>query len=203
MATTTGDKLLTPPVVPEVVARRASSDGASASDPIRSFALTLLMVAADGGLPGADRPVGHDLDQEPVAAVAAPTRRSGPPSQRCSTTRARTTTSTRCRSTARCAALALYKPGRPASDFIDPANPDAGPIHWLGSWRTLEPAWQFAPHFENYAHVWDLIDFPRLLFNTVGHRAARHARHARLVHAGGLRLRPLPLPRPVVPVHAS
>ena len=25
----------------------------------------------------------------------------------------------------------------------------------------------FAPHFENFAAVWDLIDYPRLLFNTV------------------------------------
>ena len=27
-------------------------------------------------------------------------------------------------------------------------------------------AWQFAPHWENFAKVWDLIDYPRLLFNT-------------------------------------
>ena len=65
-------------------------------------------------------------------------------------------------------ALALYKPGRLASEFIDPANADAGLIHWDGSWRTLEPAWQWSPHYENFAEVWDLIDFPRLLFNTFG-----------------------------------
>ena len=29
------------------------------------------------------------------------------------------------------------------------------------------PAWTFAPHFENYASVWDLLDYPRLLFNTI------------------------------------
>jgi multiple sugar transport system permease protein len=38
---------------------------------------------------------------------------------------------------------------------------------WQGSWRTLEPVWRFAPHWENFGAVWDLIDFPRLLFNTV------------------------------------
>ena len=63
--------------------------------------------------------------------------------------------------------LALVKKGRQSSEFIDPANPDAGTITWQGSWRTLEQPWQLAPHWENYTKVWDLIDFPRLLFNTV------------------------------------
>jgi multiple sugar transport system permease protein len=64
-------------------------------------------------------------------------------------------------------ALALVKPGRQQSDFIDPANPDAGTITWGGSWRTLTRAWTLSPAFQNYADVWNLIDFPRLLFNTV------------------------------------
>jgi multiple sugar transport system permease protein len=63
--------------------------------------------------------------------------------------------------------LALLEPLRRQSTFVDPAAPDAAPIVWQGSWRTLEPVWQFAPHFENFAEVWDLIDYPRLLFNTV------------------------------------
>ena len=63
--------------------------------------------------------------------------------------------------------LALFEPGRTQSDFIDPANPEAGVITWQGSWRALDPAWILAPHFENYSEVWNLIDFPRLLFNTV------------------------------------
>ena len=62
--------------------------------------------------------------------------------------------------------LALVKPGRQQSDFIDPAKPDAGTITWEGSWRTLPRAWTLSPAFQNYADVWDLIDFPRLLFNT-------------------------------------
>ena len=62
--------------------------------------------------------------------------------------------------------LALFEPGRKQSTFIDPANPDAAPIVWVGSWRTLEHEWTFAPHWENFAKVWDLIDYPRLLFNT-------------------------------------
>lgn len=63
--------------------------------------------------------------------------------------------------------LGLLDRGRTQSDFIDPANPDAPPITWQGSWRTLEPVWVLAPHFENYGRVWDLIDYPRLLFNTI------------------------------------
>jgi multiple sugar transport system permease protein len=63
--------------------------------------------------------------------------------------------------------LALLEPLRRQSTFVDPAAPDAAPIVWQGSWRTLEPVWQFAPHLENFAEVWDLIDYPRLLFNTV------------------------------------
>ena len=62
--------------------------------------------------------------------------------------------------------LALFEPGRKQSTFIDPANPSAAPILWVGAWRTLEHQWQFAPHWENFAKVWDLIDYPRLLFNT-------------------------------------
>ncbi len=63
--------------------------------------------------------------------------------------------------------LALVKPGRQQSDFIDPANPDAGTVTWQGSWRTLTRAWTLSPAFQNYADVWELIDFPRLLFNTI------------------------------------
>lgn len=63
--------------------------------------------------------------------------------------------------------LALVRPGRQDSDFIDPANPDAGPIAWQGSWRTLAQPWELSPHWGNYAEVWNAIDFPRLLFNTV------------------------------------
>src|SRR5919106_3901125 len=63
--------------------------------------------------------------------------------------------------------LALLEPLRRQSTFVDPLAPAAAPIEWQGSWRTLEPVWQFSPHWENFAEVWDLIDYPRLLFNTV------------------------------------
>lgn len=63
--------------------------------------------------------------------------------------------------------LAIVKKGRTQSDFIDPANPDAGTITWQGSWRNLDQPWQIAPQWDNYSTVWSLIDFPRALFNTV------------------------------------
>jgi multiple sugar transport system permease protein len=63
--------------------------------------------------------------------------------------------------------LALVKPGRQQSEFVDPANPEAAPIVWQGSWRTLDQPWELAPTFGNYAEVWDLIDFPMLLRNTI------------------------------------
>jgi multiple sugar transport system permease protein len=63
--------------------------------------------------------------------------------------------------------LALVKPGRQESEFVDPSDPGAGRIVWAGSWRTLDQPWQLAPAWGNYAEVWDKIQFPRLLFNTV------------------------------------
>jgi multiple sugar transport system permease protein len=63
--------------------------------------------------------------------------------------------------------LALVRKGRQDSDFVDPADPAAGPITWQGSWRTLSQPWEIAPQWGNYAEVWDKIDFPRLLFNTI------------------------------------
>ena len=63
--------------------------------------------------------------------------------------------------------LALFDAGRQSSVFVDPANPDAEPIAWDGSWRALERPWEFDPHWENFGEAWTIIDFPRLLFNTV------------------------------------
>ncbi len=63
--------------------------------------------------------------------------------------------------------LALVQGGRSSGQFVDPLNPGAGVITWQGSYRALSPAWVLAPHPENYSNAWDLINFPRLLFNTV------------------------------------
>jgi multiple sugar transport system permease protein len=63
--------------------------------------------------------------------------------------------------------LALVKKGRLESQFVDPANPTAGLITWQGSWRNLDQPWELAPQWSNYVDVWNLIQFPRLLFNTI------------------------------------
>ena len=63
--------------------------------------------------------------------------------------------------------MALVKPGRTQSQFVDPANPNAAPIVWLGAWRTLERAWTLSPAWGNFSDVWAIIDFPTLLFNTI------------------------------------
>ena len=68
--------------------------------------------------------------------------------------------------------LALVKKGRAESQFVDPANADAGLITWQGSWRALDAAWTFSPHLENFGAVWDLLDYPRLLFNTSPSRSS-------------------------------
>jgi multiple sugar transport system permease protein len=63
--------------------------------------------------------------------------------------------------------LALVRKGRTSSEFVDPANAAAGLVKWEGQWRTLTPAWSFDPQWQNYTNVWDQINYPRLLFNTV------------------------------------
>ncbi|MEO6059040.1 MAG: carbohydrate ABC transporter permease [Candidatus Limnocylindria bacterium] len=63
-------------------------------------------------------------------------------------------------------AWALIDPHREESTFIDPADPDAGPIEWAGRWRTLQQHWTFSLRFENFAAAWETISFPRLFFNT-------------------------------------
>lgn len=45
---------------------------------------------------------------------------------------------------------ALYKPSRRSSEFIDPNNPEAGPIVWEGTWRTLKADYQFKPTLDNF-----------------------------------------------------
>ncbi len=62
--------------------------------------------------------------------------------------------------------LALLQPGRRESVFVDPDDPAATEIVWEGSWRTLDPVYEWAPRTGNFAEVWRGIKFPRLLFNT-------------------------------------
>jgi multiple sugar transport system permease protein len=63
--------------------------------------------------------------------------------------------------------LALVTKGRQVSEFLDPADTGAGLISWEGSWRALTQSWEFAPKLSNFGDVWEIIDYPRLMLNTV------------------------------------
>jgi multiple sugar transport system permease protein len=62
---------------------------------------------------------------------------------------------------------ALVKQGREASEFVDPANPTGGLIHWVGRWRTLTPVYRFDPTLANFGEAWDTVRFPLLFRNTL------------------------------------
>ena len=62
---------------------------------------------------------------------------------------------------------ALSKPGRTSSQFIDPANPSAGPITWQGQWRGLRAVYQFKPTLENYQNFMSVAKMPLYFKNTI------------------------------------
>lgn len=62
--------------------------------------------------------------------------------------------------------LALVQPGRQSSQFVDPANPDAGLVQWAGKWRTLKPTMHLDPTWSNYTTAWNTINMGLLFRNT-------------------------------------
>lgn len=52
------------------------------------------------------------------------------------------------------------------STFIDPANPQAGPIKTSLNWFLLQPAYRVDPTTSNFPQAWDQINLGRLLQNT-------------------------------------
>jgi multiple sugar transport system permease protein len=62
---------------------------------------------------------------------------------------------------------ALYKPARQSSEFIDPENPEAGPIVWEGSWRTLKASYQFKPTLDNFKDFFTISKVPLYFKNTI------------------------------------
>jgi multiple sugar transport system permease protein len=62
---------------------------------------------------------------------------------------------------------ALYKPSRQSSEFIDPSNPEAGPVVWQGQWRTLNAVYQFKPTLDNYREFLSVTKIPLLFKNTI------------------------------------
>jgi multiple sugar transport system permease protein len=63
--------------------------------------------------------------------------------------------------------LALYKPSRQSSEFIDPKDPSAGPIHWEGNWRSLKAVYHFKPTLENFEAFLSVTRIPLLFKNTI------------------------------------
>ena len=62
--------------------------------------------------------------------------------------------------------LAMLKPGRIVSTFIDPATGQE--IKWQGNWRGLSPVWSgIEPKFDNFTTVLATLNFPLLLRNTL------------------------------------
>ncbi len=63
--------------------------------------------------------------------------------------------------------LALVKPGRSESTFVDPSDPGTK-IVWKGQYRTLKAGgYHLAPHFENLSKAWTAVKIPILLRNTL------------------------------------
>ncbi|MCP4543674.1 MAG: carbohydrate ABC transporter permease [Chloroflexi bacterium] len=62
---------------------------------------------------------------------------------------------------------AIIQKGREESTFIDPQNPEAGPIQWTGKWRALESTWELSPVWENFSYAWTQLKMPNLLRNTL------------------------------------
>src|SRR4051794_3161244 len=44
--------------------------------------------------------------------------------------------------------MALVKPGRTQSTFVDPADASQTPVVWQGAWRTLDRSWELAPAWQ-------------------------------------------------------
>jgi multiple sugar transport system permease protein len=53
------------------------------------------------------------------------------------------------------------------SEFIDPANPGAGLIHWDGFWRGLTKVYKPSVTLNNFVSLWHSIDYPQKLRNTL------------------------------------
>jgi len=63
--------------------------------------------------------------------------------------------------------LALVKPGRTSSQFIDPANPAAGLITWQGYWRQLKGDYQFHLSWESFSLLFRTLRLVNLVKNSL------------------------------------
>lgn len=63
--------------------------------------------------------------------------------------------------------LALIKPGRTSSEFVDPKNPEAGRITWEGNWRKLIGVYEWHITFENFKLLFEYPPLPGMVKNTL------------------------------------
>lgn len=63
--------------------------------------------------------------------------------------------------------LALVKPGRTSSQFVDPQNPQAGLIEWQGNWRKLIGVYEFHATLENFTLMFRSLRVTDLITNTL------------------------------------
>lgn len=63
--------------------------------------------------------------------------------------------------------LAMVNRSRINAEFIDPANPEAGLIHWEGNWRQLKHVYIPKATFDNFTTLWVNAKFPLTVKNTL------------------------------------
>jgi multiple sugar transport system permease protein len=62
--------------------------------------------------------------------------------------------------------LAIVRKGLRESVFVDPNNLDRGEFTCAVSWRALDRPWQLSLAVGNYSEVWEVINIPRVMWNT-------------------------------------
>lgn len=62
---------------------------------------------------------------------------------------------------------ALVNAKRTYCDFVDPAHPEQGLIHWDGNWRALSMVYNLKITLNNYVQLFKAVDYPRYLRNSL------------------------------------
>ena len=198
-------------VGPDRPSRTADDDGARAAARRVSAAIAAARLPADvhrdhhgRGLPVAAPALVHVRAEEHRTRSPRPARRSIRPTRSRSRTRARTCRcwSFRCRTGRRGHWPCSSRPAK-SSTFIDPDHPDAAPIVWAGSWRTLAHVWDDRATLGELREGLGPHRFPAPAVQHGGDRGDLDDRDAALVHARGVRIRPVPIPRPEPAVHVA
>ncbi len=63
--------------------------------------------------------------------------------------------------------MALFQPGAKSSLFIDPQNPGAAPIRWVGGWRSLQGLYEFHISWDNFTVMAKNLPLADMLRNSL------------------------------------